>query len=248
MGGNPSRVKVTGPLVPYLAGFRAELETQGYWPNALTDQLRLMAHVSRWLASNGFAVEDLTSDRIDAFLVVRRHAGYALWCSAKGVAPLIAHLRHVGAVRVPEPSLPATPAGQLLEDFRAYLVEERGLAAATVSSDLHVARLFLATRPQVAGLGLEELEASAVVEFVREECRHRSPGSARYIVAGLRAFLRFCHLTRPNAVAACGRCAKDCVVAARRIAAGPRTPPPWPRSFRAAIGEPRSVGVTSPCS
>lgn len=195
MGGNPSRVKVTGPLVPYVAGFRAELETQGYRPHALTDQLRLMAHVSGWLTSNGFAVEELTSDRIDAFLVARRGAGYALWCSAKGVAPLIAHLRHVGAVPVPKPSLPTTPAEQLLEDFRAYLFEERGLAAATVSSDLHVARLFLATRPQAAGLGLEELGASAVAEFVREECRHRSPGSARYIVAGLRAFLRFCHLT-----------------------------------------------------
>lgn len=195
MGGNPSRVKVTGPLVPYAAGFRAELETQGYRPNALSDQLRLMAHVSRWLASEGFAVEELTPDRIDAFLVARRRAGYALWCSAKGVAPLIAHLRQVGAVPVQEPSLHTTPAGQLLEHFRGYLVEERGLAAATVSSDLHVARRFLATRPQAAGLGLEELEASVVAEFVREECRHRSPGSARYVVAGLRAFLRFCHLT-----------------------------------------------------
>ena len=47
MGGNPSRVKVTGPLVPYVAGFHTELKAQGYRPNALSDQLRLMAHVSR---------------------------------------------------------------------------------------------------------------------------------------------------------------------------------------------------------
>jgi len=195
MGASPSRVKVTGPLVPYVAGFRAELKAQGYRPNALSDQLRLMAHVSRWLASEGLDVEELTPERIDAFLVARRLAGYVLWCSAKGVAPLLAHLRRVGAVAVPEPTIPTTPAGQLLEDFRAYLVEERGLAGATVASNLHVARLFLAGRPQAPRHGLEELQPCAVVEFVREECRHRSPGSARYVVAGLRAFLRFCHLT-----------------------------------------------------
>ena len=28
--GSPSRVKVIGPLVPYVSGFRAELEAQGY--------------------------------------------------------------------------------------------------------------------------------------------------------------------------------------------------------------------------
>jgi hypothetical protein len=30
MGGSPSRVGVIGPLVPYVDGFRAELEAQGY--------------------------------------------------------------------------------------------------------------------------------------------------------------------------------------------------------------------------
>jgi integrase/recombinase XerD len=210
MGGSPSRVKVTGPLVPYVAGFRAELKAQGYRPNALSDQLRVMAHVSRWLASEGLDIGDLTPERIDAFLVARRLAGYVLWCSAKGVAPLVAHLRRVGAVPDREPSIPTTPAGQLLVDFRTYLVEERGLAAGTVASDIHVARLFLSTRPQAPSLGLDELRACAVVDFVREECRHRKPGSTRYIVTGLRAFLRFCHLT--------GRTSTPLVDAVPRIA------------------------------
>ncbi|MFA5787280.1 MAG: site-specific integrase [Actinomycetota bacterium] len=194
MGGSPSRVRVTGPLVPYAAGFRAELEAQGYLLHPVCDQLRVMAHVSRWLGAGGLGVGDLTPERVEEFLVARRKAGYVLWCSPKGVAPLLAHLRGVGAVPLPEPTIPTTPAEQLLEDFRAYLVEERGLAAATVASDLHVARLFLATRPQ-AGLGLADLSASEILDFVREECRHRSTGSARYVTAGLRAFLRFCHLT-----------------------------------------------------
>jgi integrase len=195
MGGSPSRVKVTGPLVPYVTGFRAEIEAQGYRPSALSDQLRLMAHVSRWLAAKGLEVGDLTPERVEEFLVARREAGYVLWCSLKGVAPLLAHLRRVGVVPVPQSTVPTTPADQLIEDYRAYLVEERGLAATTVASDLHVARLFLTTRPQVPRLGLDDLDASGILDFVRQECRHRSPGSTRYVVAGLRAFLRFCHLT-----------------------------------------------------
>jgi site-specific recombinase XerD len=219
MGGSPSRVKVTGALVPYVTGFRADIKAQGYRPNALSDQLRLMAHVSRWLAAKGLEVGDLTAERVEAFLVARRKAGYVLWCSPKGVAPLLAHLRRVGAVPALEPTIPTTAADQLIEDFRAYLVEERGLAASTVASDLHVARLFLATRPQVPRFGLNDLGATGVLDFVREECRHRSLGSARYVATGLRAFLRFCHLTgrtsRPLAEAVPK-------VAAWRLAALPR--------------------------
>jgi integrase/recombinase XerD len=87
-----------------------------------------------------------------------------------------------------------TPAEEFVERYHAYLVGERGLASGTVVGYLHVARLFLATRPQVPGLALGELTSWEVIGFVLEECRHRSTGSARYVVTGLRALLRFCFL------------------------------------------------------
>lgn len=191
--GNPSRVKVSGPLVPYVEGFRAELESQGYRPNPVCDQLRLLAHVSRWLADGGFDVADLTPERVDDFLVARRAAGHVLWRSAKGVAPLLTYLHYMGVVPVPEAARPTTPAERLLERYRTYLVQERGLAAATVANSLRVGTLFLATRPQIAGLDLDVLRASEVLDFVVSECRKRSPCSAGYITTGVRSFLRFCH-------------------------------------------------------
>lgn len=78
MGGNPSRVKVVGPLVPYVAGFREELECQGYRRNAVADQLGVMAHVSRWLSARGLSEKDLTPECVEAFLASRRAAGYVL--------------------------------------------------------------------------------------------------------------------------------------------------------------------------
>ena len=42
--GEPSRVRVTGPLEPFAGGFVAELEEVGYRPAAAAVQLRLLAH------------------------------------------------------------------------------------------------------------------------------------------------------------------------------------------------------------
>jgi integrase len=97
-------------------------------------------------------------------------------------------------VAVPEPAKVTTPAEHLLMRYRTYLTEERGLAAGTVANNLHIAGQFLATRPQVPGLDLDVLRASEVLDFVLGACRQRGPGSTRYITAGLRSFLRFCHV------------------------------------------------------
>jgi len=85
--GDPTRVKVVGPLAGYVDGFHLELQRQGYRPNAQCDQLRLMAHVSRWLAEQGLDAGDLTPARVEEFLAARRAAGYTLWLSPKGIAP-----------------------------------------------------------------------------------------------------------------------------------------------------------------
>jgi integrase len=188
---DPSRVRITGPLVDHAAGFRAALEGQGYRHHAVGCQLAVMAHVSRWLAAEDLEVGDLTPERIERFLAARREAGYTMWLSIKGVAPLIGYLRGVGAVPAPEPVVAVTPAERCLAAFRAYLIEERGLSEGTVVADVHVAGLFLATRP-AEDLRLGELTPGEVVEFVRRQCEGR--GSA-YVTAGLRAFLRFCHVT-----------------------------------------------------
>lgn len=203
---SPSRVRVSGPLACYVTGFRAELEAQGYRPNAVSDQLRVFAHASRWLGKNGLEPEDLTHDRVVAFLSARRAEGYRLWRSEKGVAPLLGYLRGIGILPRPEPPVLSMPADQLLAEFGAYLAHERGLTVGTINSNLRVARLFLATRPS-RSLELEALSPSEVVAFVASQSGKRS---AAYVTAGLRSFLRFCHLT--------GRTPRPLVGAVPRVA------------------------------
>jgi integrase/recombinase XerD len=192
--GRPSRVRVTGPLASHAAGFRQELARQGYTANAASDQLRLMAHAGRWLEGRDLGLDDLTSARVEEFLANRRGEGYRLWLSAKAMVPMLDYLRGLGVVPTPSPTFGATEVERLQENYRAYLVHERGLAVGTVVGYLHVARLFFATRAVEGELHLERLSASEVTEFVLAECAARSIGSAKAIVCGLRSLLRYLYV------------------------------------------------------
>src|SRR5207244_8436004 len=102
--GNPSRVRVTGPLQAYAAGFASELGRIGYTQHSTAHQLRVFAHLSRWLAAEGLGLGELTPAVGDAFLAARRAAGYTLWLSPKALKPLMRYLRELG-VAPPEPVL-----------------------------------------------------------------------------------------------------------------------------------------------
>ena len=189
MGGNSSRVRITGPLVPYAAGFLAELENQGYRANSACDQLRLLAHVSTWLQERSVRLDDFSSNRVEEFLVIRRTDGYAQWCSTKGLTPLLTYLRALNVV--PEATVaPRTPSETVLGAFRTYLLQERGLVADTVISYVSVARLLLDENADPVDF-LEHLDVRDVMLFVTQQCQVRN---ASYVACGLRSFLNYCHL------------------------------------------------------
>ncbi|MGZ4665976.1 MAG: hypothetical protein ACXV5Q_13320 [Frankiaceae bacterium] len=71
-----SRVGVVGPLRPYAVGFAAELARLGYTRLSADGQLRLVAHLSRWLAGEGLDAAALTPAVVAKFLVARRAVGY----------------------------------------------------------------------------------------------------------------------------------------------------------------------------
>lgn len=192
--GRPSRVRVTGPLEQYADGFRRELARQGYTLHSANNQLQLMAHANRWLASRGLGVGELTPARVEEFLAARRAEGYTLWLSTKAMVPVLEYLRRLNVVPTPSPDVPATAAEKLVEHYRTYLVHERGLAVGTVVSYLHVAGLFFSTRSPEGELDLERLTAAEVTNFVLAECAARKVGSAKYVVCGLRSLLRFLYV------------------------------------------------------
>lgn len=192
----PAAVRVTGPLTPYASGYWKDLAGQGYLPSSIANHLRLMAHVSRWLVDEELSPEELTPERTDAFLEARRAEGYSGLLSQRGLAPLLGHLRSQGVVPPVAPNVVHTPLEELFEDYRRYLIEERGLSTSAVRHYMPAARSFLVEHCRVSDgeLHLDDLAAAEVAAFVVAECAKRSVGSAKNLVSGLRSLLRFLHL------------------------------------------------------
>ena len=67
-----SRVRVAGPLESFAVGFATELVAKGYASQPAAQQLRLMAHVSRWLAAAGIQAAGLNAVTVEAFVISRR--------------------------------------------------------------------------------------------------------------------------------------------------------------------------------
>jgi site-specific recombinase XerD len=194
MGGKASRVRVTGPLTAFASGFAMELSRVGYTEYSTADQVRLLAHLSRWLAKAGFTVAELTQGVGDAFLAARRAEGYTLRLSRKALTPLLGYLRDLG-VAPPEPVVVPGPTEAMVTRYRQYLTSERGLASATAEGYVHALQPFLRTRERPDGsLQLEELTPGDITAFVVAEVPGRRCGSAKLTVTALRSFLVFLHV------------------------------------------------------
>jgi len=191
--GHSSRTVVTGPLAPYADGFRDDLGGRGYAARSIGGQMCLVAHLSTWLAGQELPAGGLTAEVAADFLRVRRDAGHRSGVTKRAVAPLLGYLRGLGVVAQPGRRVPETAVEVLLEEFRRYLVEERGLAAASVRAYLRYGGQFLTELGAPLDAAVAELPAGQVTAFlVRQSDRH-SAWYAKAVVTALRSLLRFLH-------------------------------------------------------
>src|SRR6266568_3093826 len=171
--GHPSRVRVYGPLAPYADGFRQYLAAQGYHPQVIGRQARLMADLSIWLEGQGRSGDELVAGLAGEYLRARRAAGSRELVSALAVAPVLRYLRSLGAVPAAVAPVPRTP----------------------VNSYLHHARPFLASLAAPVSTALAELSAAQVTAFMVGHRGQWGTGTAKATVTALRALLRFLHAT-----------------------------------------------------
>ena len=193
MGRARVRVRaVRGPLAPWAAGVESWLAARGSASRSAYHRVCQLSLLSRWLEREGLSAADLTDERAEQFLDVRRAAGRSTWVSSRCLRLPLEYLREVGAV----PELVAAVADgeldELLECYREYLSLERGLASRTIVEYQRTARLFLEQRS--VGLALERLTAADVSGFLARECPRRTVAGARHLVSDLRPLLRYLHV------------------------------------------------------
>jgi integrase/recombinase XerD len=95
-----SRVLMAGPLAPFADAYGLELKKRDYTALTSVNQLRQVARLSRWVEASGLTVGELSSERIDEFLVVQRVGGRhrAGW-SRPGLVCLLEVLSGLGVLQ-----------------------------------------------------------------------------------------------------------------------------------------------------
>lgn len=191
----PASVRVRGPLAPFAAGLVTEFEALGYAPSSAVGQMRLVAHLSRWMGARGLGPDGLAGPVIDAFLADRR-AGYAKLRSARGLAPALRYLRGIGAVPPEQPSAAADgPVDQLLASFGDYMRLRRGASEPVVAAYRRYVAPFASGLVADDGrLDLARLDAPMVGGFLAGSVPGMSAKGAQMTACALRCFLRYAHL------------------------------------------------------
>lgn len=190
-----SRVRMRGPLVAYQDLIWTDLLACGYTRLSARNLLRVAAHLSRWLETEGLSPGHLTREQIEAFLKHRRAQGYTSWRSPRGLEPILATLRAANVVPPSEP-LPQedTPVAGLLSAYERYLLEDRSVASTTAGGYVRTARRFFTEvgLDELADIG--HLTVADISGFVLREVPTMATGTAKLMVTGLRAVLRYLHV------------------------------------------------------
>lgn len=233
---DPRSVRFRGPLVPHVDEFWAELMRQAYAPLSARNQLRVAAHVSRWLDDRGMGVVDLTGDCVERFAAYRRRQGYTHFLTPRACAPLLGYLRRVGAAPSVSPS--EAPLDVFVRGYGDYLAGERGLTPSTVRGYTDFARRFAVECRGGARLRWERIGPGDITRYVLQQARRYSVGHAKHVVCSLRSLLRYLHTT-----GLLRRDLADCVpaVAGWRLAGLPKAlePAQWQRALQGC--DPRSA-------
>lgn len=185
-----SVVRISGPLASFADGFRCRLTDLGYTPLSTVNQMRLMGHLSDWLAAGQLGVGDLSDERVQEYLLARRAAGRTGFRSRRALVPLLEFLSACEVLPVAPPSVAVGSGSEVvLAAFHRYLLAERGLACSTASAYVARAGRFLAGC--AADGDLRGVTVGDVTRAVLAESATLSVGSVQFFVAAVRSFLRF---------------------------------------------------------
>jgi site-specific recombinase XerD len=171
-----------------------ELARLGFKPSSARLQMQVAAHLSRWLAQAGLGAAALDGPVTDRYLAARRAAGYTAYLTLRALGPLLGYLRRLGVAPEPVRPGPATAAEVLQEEYRAWLLGERGVTPAVARGYLDLVRPFAERHAADGGAGLGALAAGDVTAFLTAQSRRLAPKTAQRLATALRSLLRFWHL------------------------------------------------------
>jgi integrase/recombinase XerD len=175
----------------FIDGFAQHLEEAGFKPATIREYLRVVHHLSAWTEGRGDSIEHLDDGSMEAF---GRHLRRGCRCltgkkvrkNGRAVARarvFLTYLRELGVVESAEVDARRPAEHPLLDAFRRFMVEHRGLAASTTVMYLRIIANFL----DMSDGDISRVNAGEIRAFVLDY-KHRQ---LKNVAAALRAFLRY---------------------------------------------------------
>ena len=191
----------SGPFGPYVDGFVAALQREGYTVGVTRRYVRDTEVFGRWLGRHRIDVRDIDEAIVAQFvgrLGRRRSRSRPRGLPppvASGVRKLAAFLWAEGTAfrRTPMSADPGW--ASCLRSFDEYLTRVTGVSAGPRRIYLRYARAFLATQFGTGAPTWSAVTAAAIADFVRVHAATLTPSECRAPVTATRAFLRFLSTT-----------------------------------------------------
>ena len=172
----------------FVDGFAQHLEEAGFKPATILEYLRVVHHVSAWTAGRRDSLEHLDDGSMEAF---GRHLRRGCRCvtgkkvrkNGRAVARARVFLTYLRELGVVEPNSTRPAERPLLDAFRRFMVEHRGLAESTTNMYFRIIANFL----DMTDGDISRVNAGEIRAFVLDY-KHRQ---LKNVAAALRAFLRY---------------------------------------------------------
>ena len=180
-----------GPLGIHVDAYEALLREQGYSRGSTYVHLHIVADLSRWLRRRRLDAGDVDECTVERYLQSRQRFVDTYRGASFVPYKFLGMLRDRGIVTHKTVPIVVDPREIVVDAFRQYLSQERGLSVSIQCSDTRFAHQFLRERFGRGSLELSALSATDVTGFIRRHAHERSARSAQHIVGSLRAFLRY---------------------------------------------------------
>ena len=180
-----------GPLSEHLDAYAASVAEQGYARQSIRQQIVVIADLSRWLKQKHIDIQDLDGIVVDRFLRLRRKQQRVRRGDPKALQRLLAMFCQTGVLKQHPPPVKDNTRVKVIDEFRRYLSQERGLSQSTLHNYVPVIEQFLSERFHNRAPNFSMLRAPDVTGFVVRHAHRLSPGRAKLMVTALRSFFRY---------------------------------------------------------
>jgi len=184
-----NRLVALGPLSPYIDSYIKLLNEEGYAPRSVCAHVRVIVRFSRSLQRSDCEIRDLDEAVVERFLHHKPKSHFR--CAPATLRRLLAMLRSSGATPPDRFTPSPSPAQQLTDNYRRFLLEEQGPSSRTADVWVLFADRFISERFGASALKVSELNATDVTAFVQRHAYRHSPSHARSLVSAMRSVLHY---------------------------------------------------------